>query len=329
MPRTRGRPQAHRAIQARIIAQATTEFKLLDRDLRVTTLDVLRRTAESRHGEEIMLLPYLFYQSLKDRASLPEQLFVNLGCANLYGWMAYTIYDDLLDNEGDPHLLPAANVAMRRSLKAFDAALTGHEAFHICVRNTFDSIDAANSWEATRCRFAVREDSITIGTLPRYGRLRRLAERSLGHTLTPLAVLAASGITPESSTAQALQLSLRHYLIARQLNDDMHDLQNDLVAGRISYVLATALRELAVRPGTQKLRLLRPRVERQFWGQTLGQVCQTVTWHTKRSRIILQQYAILEPHNIILKLLDDIDVSVENTLASVAQAERFLHAYRK
>jgi hypothetical protein len=326
------RPRRQKAVDPldhQIIATATQELKLFGSDLSQTALATLRRTAASKDGQEITLLPYWFHMSLRISLALPNQLFVDLGLANLYGWMAYTIYDDFLDDEGDPRQLSVANIAMRYSLAAFQGALPGNTPFQEFVRIAFDTMDGANAWEVAHCRFAVKHGTITLDTLPAYGKLDRLAERSLGHTLTPLGVLAAMGVLPDSPQAQYLQAALRHYLIARQLNDDAHDWRADLTAGRITYVLATAIRALRLPADTLPLSELIPQVERQFWHHTLEQVCQKMEQHIKQSRLALRQSNLLTPENVIEKLLDGIESSVANTRSTITKTQQFLHTYRQ
>src|SRR5882762_7259741 len=107
---------------------------------------------------------------------------------------------------------------MRRSLALFFAALPKDHDFQAFVEQTFDTIDSANAWELAHCRFPASEQTITITQLPDYGNLAKLAERSLGHTLSPLAILAASNVPIAAKDFTQTQKALRHYLIARQLN---------------------------------------------------------------------------------------------------------------
>lgn len=324
----RGRPLREPPLYTHISDQAQQELSRLPRDLHQTSLAALRFAVDGKNGKEILLLPYQFYKSLPSPPPLPERLFIDLGLANLYGWMAYTIYDDFLDNEGDPRQLSAANVAMRRSLQAFAQALPGNTAFLQVVNRTFDTIDAANAWEVAHCRFKVSASSITIGSLPRYGARTRLADRSLGHALTPLVILAATGTPPQSPAAQALLRALRHYIIARQLNDDTHDWRADLQAGRITYVVGTLLSELHLGfRQEQHFDNLLPHAERQFWHTTLPRICEVITRHSQRSRQELIKSNLLLPQNVLTQLLDGIDTTVATTLANVQQAENFLKSF--
>ncbi|HSW37687.1 MAG TPA: prenyltransferase/squalene oxidase repeat-containing protein, partial [Candidatus Saccharimonadales bacterium] len=213
----------------------------------------LNRMFESSDGLEIINLPHYFNQSLaKPLAAKFNGSLINLGAANLFGWLAYTIYDDFLDDEGQPEALPIANVAMRNSLLCFAAAVPNPD-FQALVHETFDKIDGANAWEPANCRFQRLGDQLVVNKLPNYGNLAKLAERSLGHCLTPLAVLSLNGLSANSSAFQNLQKALKHYLIARQLNDDAHDWQEDIEKGQITYVVSQILAEAKVIPGKHDL----------------------------------------------------------------------------
>lgn len=314
---------------AAIFTYARQATKQLDKTLHHTILALINRTAAGKNAHEITLLPYLVYASTKHRSRLSDQLLTELSVANLYGWIAYTIYDDFLDDEGDPRYLSAANVMMRRSVEAFGRALPENRQFQQVVRDTFDTIDAANAWEVTHARFVVDDERITFTKLPDYKRLDKLADRSLGHALPALGVVAAAGVPPNQESAKQLFVALRHYIIARQLNDDLHDWKEDLRAGRITYVLAVILKELNYTPGQYELNQLIPQLERQFWHHSLIRLCKRMKYHTHQSRLAIHRSGLLREQNILIQLIEKIDTSVNETLAVHSQTERFLEAYDK
>lgn len=328
-PPIRGRRDtAANTLHSRISTTALGELGKLSPDLRHHSQVMLERMKQGDTNHEIVLLPYLFTRSLVTAGKAASQHLIHLGLANLYGWTAYTIYDDFLDEEGTPALLPVANTALRYSLQHFRQALPKDSAFQQLVEHSFDAIDGANAWEVARCRFALSNKSVTISRLPDYGDRMRLAERSLGHTLTPLGVLAAAGVAPADPRAQAVQRALKHYLIARQLNDDLHDWEPDLRTGQATYVVTAILRDLCLRPGTYSLAGLLPKMQRQFWHHTLTNICGTITHHTALARQAVATSRLLTQPNIITTLVDAIDESVQRTLQEQAKAESFLAAYR-
>jgi hypothetical protein len=311
----------------RILAAAQADVRRLDPSLLKPSQAILERIAARDTTNEITLLPYLFWRDLLTPAKQPDEFFVHLGLANLYGWAAYTIYDDFLDNEGEPKLLSAANVCMRRSLAAFEQALPGQQAFQDLVRRTFDTVDGANAWEVAHCRFAVHDKGIEIATLPNFGRANRLAERSLGHALGPMGVLAASGVTLDGPAAASMIEAFKHYLIARQLNDDMHDWEPDLRNGIVTYVTVKIIEDFKLPHGHTAFTSLVPVMQRQFWHHTLPVICNTITAHTKKARLAVQKSGLLQPDNVLLRRLDTIEASVTHTLEEQSSAQDFLASY--
>ncbi len=325
-PAAKADPRAGR-LQQRILTQASRQADQLQPDLRRQLNTFLQRVVKGDTKHEITLLPYLFTRSLARPAKLPDSLFINFGLANLYGWVAYTIYDDFLDDEGDPRLLSAANVALRNSVLSFQRALPGKTAFQKLVEQTFNTIDNANTWEVTHCRFAVDGQSIKIGALPRYGGRQKLAERSLGHGLTPLGILVARGASLNSPGVQAIEQAFRHYLIARQLNDDAHDWKEDVQKGHITYVVVCILQEMGL-SGQQSFADLLPTMERQFWHHTLPRVCRDIQRHIARARRLLAKNSYLYPVNALTVLLDGIEASTQEAIDSQRQTVQFLQSYR-
>lgn len=314
-------------IHRQIVDCTQQDLKHLRPALRTQAQAALRRTLSGDTDREIALLAYFFNQSLRKPLQASNELFIHLGTANLYGWLAYTIYDNFLDNEGDPKTLSGANMALRYSVEHFRQALPGNPAFQKYVTDTFNAIDDANAWELMHCRAEVDGNTINIASLPPYTRTLDLANRSLGHTLPPLAVLTAAGIKLSDRRTRHISLALRHYIAARQLNDDMHDWQQDLQKGIITYVVARLLKETGVKPGTHKLSKLIPVMQRQFWHNTLPSMCQIATRHTELARMNAGASRLLTPDNLITRLAARIDRIVQKTLKEQSDAQAFLAAY--
>lgn len=290
-------------------------------------LHALRYVVAGKNGEEVALLPKYFWQGLNQSFPEDEVMFERLALANVCGWTAYTIYDDFIDNEGNAKLLAQANVAMRNSYRLF-RDVSPAASWYELVDDTFNRMDAANAWELEHCRWVVRGKWLHIGVLPDYGELERLAERSEGHALPALGILTMGGILPDEASAQAVRNAIHHYLIARQLNDDIHDWQEDLLAGRITFVVAELLRSLHMKPGPQKTARFMSYAEQQFWRNVLPEMCAHISSHTSQSRAFLSKSGILMPGNVIEGLLDKLDDLVLTTKASIAEADAFLEAYK-
>ncbi|HSX33257.1 MAG TPA: hypothetical protein VLF91_02895 [Candidatus Saccharimonadales bacterium] len=315
-------------LSRRIHAAAEREVQTLPLSLRTEMQAALTAIRQGAHQSEITLLPYLFARSLSAAPQLSTSLLIDLGLANLYGWAAYTLFDDILDNQAGPRQMPAASVLLRHSVSAFDRALPNAPHFQKLVQATFDVIDGANTWEVAHCRAPVSKTHLTLGALPKYGRGAQLYQKSLGHSLTPLAVLLAQGITAKDVRFAALRRGLTHYLFARQLNDDMHDWEQDVRTGQLSFVVAAICQQLALEPGRYTLGSLILRMQRQFWHHTLIDMCALATKHTTAARrnFIKAGIAADTP---IMELVNRLDRAVVRALREQADAEQFLAAFTK
>lgn len=307
-----------------VFSLAQKKISSLPDPLHGTLLQVISDVYASKNSTEITRFAYKFNQSLKNPLSRQDTFLDKLGAANLYGWSAYTIYDNFLDAEGNPLLLSAANTSLRLSYELFLQAYP-KQTFQTYIRETFAAIDNANTWELAYSQFnTYKKRTITIGPLPDYGNLWPLAERSIGHTIAPLAVLAKSGIEPNSPEFQAVYIALRHYLIAKQLDDDAHDWQEDFLHGRVTYVVAVLLSEMAVPQGTYTFNTLLPAMQKHFWHNTLATICLEMKRQVQVSRTSLESAQQLNSSNVITAMLDTIDGSIKTTLSKQAQTKEFL-----
>jgi hypothetical protein len=310
---------------ALVFAQARHEARRLPAPLAEQLCSVVERLAAGPSGNEIVLLPSLVASSL--RGGAPTASTRMLGLANLYGWAAYTIYDDMLDGEGDRRLLPAACVALRRSEAGFRQSLPKAAAYQALIPTIFDTIDAANAWEISACRVPVAGKTITIGALPAFGRRQRLAERSLGHVLPALGVLAQQGIDLTGAPAKAFMTGCKQYLIARQLHDDLHDWEDDLRAGCITYVVAAILDAAAIPAGQYDTEALIRRFQPLFWQEVLPTVSATLLRHVALARQALRRSRLLEEPSPFMLLVEKLETAMQHTLAEQRQAEAFLAGY--
>jgi hypothetical protein len=318
-----------RTLQKRVLKLAARQCRNLEPGLRGSAATALETIASGGNSREIIGLAGAFQASLvKKPARLKADYIETLSLASLYGWLAYTIYDDFIDEEGKPGLLPVANVAMRRSLENYCAVRPADQVFHAQIRRIFDTIDGANAWELAHCRFQRRGELLIIGRLPNYGDLSALADRSIGHALVPLAILEFAGKGPGTPAFRSLLKAFRHYLIARQLNDDAHDWPEDLQNGHITPVVAKLLKELKVKQGKQSVKDLLASARPQFWHYTLPEICRMTKRHINLSRQAVKRISLLKPENVITDLLGGLEASVADTLHQQNQAEDFLKHYQ-
>lgn len=322
--------KVHQELASEIAKRATARFEHMDKDLAGVGAAMVKKVAGSQNGREIMLLPCLLNEALaRRRATAGPGLLARLGLASLYGWIAYTIYDDFLDQEGSPWQLPLANTALRELTLILHGILPGDKAFNQTVESVLDGMESANCWEVTHCRAAVEGGSLKIAALPDYGNLGRLAERSLGHALAPLALLHASVPRP-ARESRALLNFFHHYLIARQLNDDAHDWETDLARGHINSVASLLIK--AYHPGKRQVTLelseAVPEMRKIFWSQKIKTVSGNIFEEARKARTFLAGCpSIWQPENL-LRLLRPIELSARKALDQSSQAADFIKAYQ-
>ncbi len=164
---------------------------------------------------------------------------LNLGSIN--GWLAYMLYDDFIDNDRplERYMLSVANYALRLAYKYFRQALPENLLFQNRLDSWLNITDEANAWEQLNAQAkSLPGQKFYLKSLPNYGDLSHLAWRSYGHILAPIGILEAAGAT--NKIADVTQY-FHHYLICRQLSDDLKDWQQDMQRGRVTIVIQKLL----------------------------------------------------------------------------------------
>lgn len=261
---------------------AAKTLATLEEPIKTQTLQFLARIEAADTTQEIAAISHFTELALKG-ASVPVAKLRALGEANVHSWIAYSIYDHILDKESDASLLPAANVCMRLALERYKQSLPVRHPLQSLITHYFDKVDTTSAWEVTACRFSIKDDFIHISELPNYEQYETLAWRSCIHILGPQIVASfASSMSHED--AKHLATGLHHYLIARQLGDDIHDWREDLTAGRISAVVALLLnRQSVLENSTQSLASLVATIQEDFLLAGAVEISNLILHHTERA----------------------------------------------
>jgi len=314
-------------IYKEVVIKAKQRFSVLDDDLKKQALKQLDKTLKRDKDKQIVLMPYFFKVSLgKKEKSVSGDLLIKLGLANLYGWIAYTIYDDFLDDEGDPKLLSVANVALRELTTIFDNVLPADTGFPNLFVKVMDTIDAANTWEVTHCRGNLK--NLKSSNIPDYGDFSKLAQKSLGHALGPAAILFSLGYSNKSPEVKNLMKFFKHYLIARQLNDDAHDWERDLKMGHINTVGALVLKKARQKKiSFKKIEKDMTPFQEIFWYEVVVDVCSQVINQVKRAKSYLTKVDIIEDTSLFEKLLAKVEASAQEALEEREETLKFLKSY--
>lgn len=160
----------------------------------------------------------------------PERILRQLEEATIWGWLAYTLADGILDQVLPAAQLPTVQWATRQAAAAFERAAGA--SFRPVIERLFTRVDVANSWEQRYARLSA----------PSREPFPPLSERSCAHVLGPLAVLAPTSAARRQ--AALLEAYIMAYLTLRQHLDDAHDWREDHERG-IRTAIGDAVRAAA------------------------------------------------------------------------------------
>jgi hypothetical protein len=282
----------HRDIQN----SATRLCASLPQNLREAVMEKIENTSSTA----ITAPSHEFQKILEGNGySIPEDISKQIALASFYGWIAYDIYDDFLDNEGRPSLLPVANYFLRKLTQLYAeiaAYAVPHALLATLFNETINAIDEANAWEASHCRMLTSDPLRLPTTVPSYGNYDNLANRSIGYAMGALAELLIAGYSPESPEYRITESIFKHYLIARQLHDDAHDWEADLMRGSINSIGALLIDGYRTRfpehAHATIVEIIRPMRE-FFWKETIDHAVALIHAHIKEARTARDGCALL------------------------------------
>lgn len=278
---------------------AKTTLRKLGEPLKSGGIAFLERVRRADTTHEIGRIATFFERSLvRPDARAPID---QLGEANIHCWISYMLYDHLIDGEASLEQLPIANVTMRIALDSYRSLFPADHPFQNVLTGTFNDMDFANAWELKHTRMQVNNDSIAITPLPDYGTFTVLAKRSFGHALGPIALAHFHGFTTQQQ--RLLEKGFRHYLIARQLNDDLHDWQEDLRGGRLSAVVTHMIQSEGLSTGIYQLDELVARLRVNFWNKSMEEMNAIIHRHVNLSQKYLSQSSVLEENSELMHLV--------------------------
>jgi len=251
------------------------------------------RPAAIRYGDRIMKvdqkgevtnLAIIFYDSLKNVNSGISIDFNKLGHANFMIWVAYSIYDSIIDGDENINALSTANIAMRKAIETYKECAVNPTL----VSEYTNKVDSANAWELEHCRFVLNETDIIISSLPTQSSMEYLLEnRAIAHIIGPVSI--AESLRLGDVDSAKIKQALKYYCIARQLNDDLHDWMDDFIAGRITYVVSSLLRKSGYKKGVYDTEKTLNSLKNIFYESELERLCSiTQNYVSKSSRILAE-----------------------------------------
>jgi hypothetical protein len=284
----------------------------------------LKEMAKKDEDGEIILLPWVFAKACDFEDN--HQILPWLSLANMYGWIAYTIYDDFLDEEGQPAGLPIANVATANLDKIYHqiVEITGNKKIIEKFYNLMARMENANLWEVTNCRI---ENSCAKKDWPDFGDLSMIANKSIPHSMGPLSIIMlAKGAKPNDE--KRLEKFFHHYLVARQLNDDAHDWQEDLKRGQINAAGAMVLADFLVNNELFVIKRDMDQLKNIFWTKTIKQIAKITNKHIRLAKDTLADIAIVQDRDFIKQKLDNLAKAAQRAVSESMAAKEFIKEFK-
>lgn len=295
------------------------------------------KTVRGNPDKQMPLIGYFMKESLgKSGKKAPARLAEEIGLLNSFFWSAFIIYDDFWDKDeaADPVLLPVANMFSRAHAEFFrhPPCLSGAKEkseYGKFFSRVMNELDAANCWELERCRARVSAGVFHIPEhLPPYGDYSKKYEPASGHILGPILLLALSGRKVFGEEARNLELCFKHLLIAMQLLDDMHDLEEDMKRGHISTAAAALLQELPPEKKEINLKKEMPELKRIFWFSVVPKLSKEAVARCRRARRALMAIRAIENPVFLEKLIFAREKAAREALVLCADSAAFIKSCR-
>lgn len=274
-------------------SKAQTYITSLSYEVRQIVQPVFEKiTAVDAYGE-ISKLSYYFAKSFNIKTATPHKL-ITLGNANILAWIAYTLYDDILDGDAAAQHVPAANILNHESLRLY---LKTSKSKGL-IFNFFQKTNEANVFEAQRCRFEINDNTVSFKHIPyRRDLLYVLSKRASLHYLGPIILsLQSPALIAHTIT---IERAFEYYCIARQINDDLHDWVDDFLNGRCTYVVTSLLHKIKIAPGEYDSEMLLQSLKEVFYTSGLETLCDEVVIFIEKSNKIFGQLPNSDHSNLL------------------------------
>lgn len=308
----------------KIIKEADNRIKTLNPEFRKMAKAAIEKTIKNNRDGQMSLMPYYFKKALgKKGQTINDNLVAKLGLANIFFWTAFIIYDDFWDEDEKalPSLLPIANLFARSYISCFDEVLSANQPFQIFFHDLMDKLDSANHWETLHCRTKVENNNFYLPKhLPNYQDYTKKFEPASGHLLGCLILMMNLGFKLNQAEINNLISYFKNYLIAMQLNDDAHDLQEDLKRGHLSTVVVLFLKDWQKKYPKQKIINLErdlKKIQQLFWFKTVKKSCRLTLAYTTKAKQALATMSYLENPEYLAKF-----INISEKVAEEASAEQ-------
>lgn len=267
---------------------------------------ILRDFSLDKNGAQAAGLPFLMFSTLTQEhgAKISHRILVELGCANVCGWIAYTLFDDCIDKQKRAEqFLPSAPFFYREALRIYAKFFPTNHPF----------------WKTCNTILAIVDNAYAKESLHITSPLIHSGEKSLGHSLCAVAAVFLSHQDSKQRIA-CIQKFFLLYLTAKQLNDDLHDWEQDYTGGRITPVVSLVLKHTVSR-NIKTLRIV-------FWEHVLPKSCQVLTCCFDRAKRVLIQAKLPNPQSLFY-LLEQAEHDFDKAKREIQTIHEFIFAPSK
>lgn len=254
-----------------------------------------KKIEQNDKNGEITKISSIFQDSINQPKRFSNNELELLGQANFIVWVAYSIYDAIIDNDMGIAALSTANILTRKSVEIYRKTSID---FNIAI-DYLNKVDNANPWELAHCRFDQTLENINSIPIPTQNEMENLlANRAIAHIIGPLSIAARYKI--DTKQFKKIERALKYYCIARQLNDDLHDWVEDFNNGRITFVLARLLQSAEFQPGSHNRDEVLTSLKTIFYERELESLCELTVSYVNKSRSLLLKAGLLDKNNLFI-----------------------------
>ncbi|MBP7831496.1 MAG: hypothetical protein KA028_00550 [Candidatus Pacebacteria bacterium] len=248
-----------------------------------------------------------------------QQELSALSLANLFGWIGYTIMDDIMDEDAPASMIPFANFCLREMNMLFAENLSAENMR--TAKELLNEIDKAYSFEQSQ-RAKATKDAFRIPFPPQDNQQTefQLMPKSIGIAIGGLSLF---------NNSEALINFFRYFLRAKQNSDDAEDLIDDLARGHItpaaSRVLA-AFRAKYPRREMYSISVDRDLLLSIFWNETYPLLFQEMNEDLSKAAIAIAELPLRED-NYFMRLTNKLQTAIRRTNDERRKVQDFLSEY--
>lgn len=274
---------------------------------------------------EISNLSVEFYESLKQRHNnlfkLSKSKKSEYSLANIYTWITYSIIDSLLDTEYKARLLPIVAMLQRKIVHHYLRAGVKFEL----IESLFNEVDGANITEIRlrkNIEVDIDKDTLVIHSMDNNRTKRLTYQKSIAHCIGPIAI--ASAVSPSNS--YKIKNALKLYCEARQLNDDLHDWEDDLANGEVTYVICELFKASSIGVGRHRYSDIIEQLKEAYWSETLTKLCKLIEADIAKSKKILENNILKKNSQFVSMFLTPISDSAKTANEGHLYDKEFLES---